>query len=93
MAPLYVGGCVRSLAERGRAKPGEGEGDPGVLAASGLVAGEGLAGVVVAGLVAAGLAPKELAPRLGGLAGETAALVLAVAVCFFLFRGGRRRPQ
>jgi uncharacterized oligopeptide transporter (OPT) family protein len=93
MAPLYVGGCVRSLAERGRTKPGEGEGDPGVLAASGLVAGEGLAGVVVAGLVAAGLAPKELAPRLGGLAGETAALVLAVAVCFFLFRGGRSRPQ
>jgi len=93
MAPLYVGGCVRSLAERGPAKPGEREGDPGVLAASGLVAGEGLAGVVVAGLVAAGLAPKELAPRLGGLAGETAALAVAVAVCFFLFRGGRSRPQ
>ena len=93
MAPLYVGGCVRSLAERGRTKPGEGEGDPGVLAASGLVAGEGLAGVVVAGLVAAGLAPKALAPRLGGLAGEAAALALAVAVCFFLFRGGRSRPQ
>jgi putative OPT family oligopeptide transporter len=93
MAPLYVGGCVRSLAERGRTKPREGEGDPGVLAASGLVAGEGLAGVVVAGLVAAGLAPKSLDPRLGGLAGEAAALAVAVAVCFFLFRGGRRRSQ
>ena len=93
MAPLYVGGCVRSLAERGRTKPGEGEGDPGVLAASGLVAGEGLAGVVVAGLVAAGLAPKTLDPRLGGLAGEAAALAAAVAVCLFLFRGGRSRSQ
>jgi putative OPT family oligopeptide transporter len=93
MAPLYVGGCVRSLAERGRVAPREGESDPGVLAASGLVAGEGLAGVVVAGLVAAGLAPKELDPRLGGLAGEAAALAVAAAVCLFLFRGGRSRPQ
>jgi uncharacterized oligopeptide transporter (OPT) family protein len=92
MAPLYVGGCVRALAERGRGKSKEGEGDSGVLAASGLVAGEGLAGVVVAGLVAAGLAPKSLDPRLGGLAGDAAALTVAVAVCFFLFRGGRSRP-
>ena len=41
-----------------------------MLAASGLVAGEGLAGVVVAGLVAVGVAPKAMDPRLGGLAGE-----------------------
>jgi putative OPT family oligopeptide transporter len=93
MAPLYVGGCVRALAERGRGKPGEGESDPGVLAASGLVAGEGLAGVAVAALVAGGVVPRDLAPRLGGLAGEAAALAVAVAVCVFLFRGGRRRPQ
>ena len=93
MAPLYVGGCVRALAERGLGKPKEGEGDPGVLAASGLVAGEGLAGVVVAGLVAAGLAPKALDPRLGGLVGEAAALAVALAVCAFLFRGGRRRAH
>lgn len=93
MAPLYVGGCVRALAERGRPARREGEGDPGVLAASGLVAGEGLAGVVVAGLVAAGLAPKAMDPRLGGLAGETAALAVAAAVCLFLFRGGRGRTQ
>ena len=58
MAPLYVGGCVRALAERERGPIPAGESDPGVLAASGLVAGEGLAGVAVAGLVAAGLAPK-----------------------------------
>jgi uncharacterized oligopeptide transporter (OPT) family protein len=93
MAPLYVGGCVRALAERGRPPRREGEGDPGVLAASGLVAGEGLAGVVVAGLVAAGLAPKAMDPRLGGLAGEAAALAVAAAVCLFLFRGGRGRTQ
>lgn len=93
MAPLYVGGCVRALAERGRARPGEGESDPGVLAASGLVAGEGLAGVAVAALVAGGVVPRDLAPRLGGLAGEAAALAVAAAVCAFLYRGGRGRAQ
>jgi len=98
MAPLYVGGCVRALAERGGAARAEGEGDPGVLAASGLVAGEGLAGVLVAALVASGLAPKSMDPRLAGVAGDAAALLVAVAVCAFLLRAGRdgradpRRP-
>jgi uncharacterized oligopeptide transporter (OPT) family protein len=91
MAPLYVGGCVRALGERrGRASAG-GESDPGILAASGLVAGEGLAGVLVAGLVAAGLAPKAVDPRLPGLAGEAAALLAVALVCLFLFRAGRSR--
>ena len=91
MAPLYVGGCMRALAERNRGPRAEGASDPGILAASGLVAGEGLAGVVVAGLVAAGVAPKAMDPRIGGLAGEALALVVAVAVCAFLVRGGRAR--
>jgi putative OPT family oligopeptide transporter len=89
MAPLYVGGCVRALAERGRSLPAEHGTDPGVLAASGLVAGEGLAGVVVAGLVAAGVVPGVHAPRLAGLTGELAALAVGAAVCLFLYRGGR----
>ena len=93
MAPLYVGGCMRALAGRGRGRTSRGESDTGILAASGLVAGEGIAGVAVAGLVAAGLAPTELAPRLGGLAGEAAALAVAAAVCAFLWRGGRGRAQ
>jgi putative OPT family oligopeptide transporter len=91
MAPLYVGGCMRALAERNRAARPEGSSDPGILAASGLVAGEGLAGVVVAGLVAAGVAPKAMDSRLGGFIGEAAALLVALAVCAFLVRGGRDR--
>ncbi len=87
MMPLYVGGCVRALAERGGES--ESEHDPGVLAASGLVAGEGLAGVGVAGLVAFGLAPKSMAPRLAGMAGELAAVATALLVCFFLYRAAR----
>jgi len=81
---------VRALVERKRAPGSAGESDTGILAASGLVAGEGLAGVAIAGLVAAGLAPKAIDPRLGGLAGEVGALIIALGVCFFLLRGGRR---
>jgi len=89
MAALYVGGCVRAVVERDRPPRAEGESDTGILAASGLVAGEGLAGVAVAGLVAAGLAPKAMDPKLAGLTGDVAALVVALAVCIFLLRGGR----
>jgi hypothetical protein len=89
MAPLFVGGCVRALVERGRGQVREGASDTGILAASGLVAGEGLAGVAIAGLVAAGIAPKAIEPRIGGFAGELLALVVALAVCAFLLRGGR----
>jgi putative OPT family oligopeptide transporter len=91
MAALYVGGCVRALAERGGLRRAEGATNAGVLAASGLVAGEGLAGVLVAALVAAGVTPKGLAPRLEGIAGELAAVAVALAVCAFLYRGGRDR--
>jgi putative OPT family oligopeptide transporter len=93
MAPLFVGGLVRKLAGESRAKSAHGLGDPGILAASGLVAGEGLAGVLVAGLVAVGLAPRAMDPRLAGAAGEAAALAVAAAVCLFLWRGGRSRPH
>jgi putative OPT family oligopeptide transporter len=89
MAPLYVGGCVRALVERRRGPTSTNDSDTGVLAASGLVAGEGLAGVAIAGLVAAGIAPKSIDSRLGGLGGEVIALLVALAVCAFLLRGGR----
>jgi len=89
MAPLYVGGCVKALVDRGRPPAKEGDTDPGLLAASGLVAGEGLAGVLVALLVTLGLAPKSMDPRLSGLAGELLALLVVVLVCLFLYRAGR----
>jgi uncharacterized oligopeptide transporter (OPT) family protein len=91
MASLYVGGCVRAIYERRRLKGGHGESDPGILAASGLVAGEGLAGVLVAALVAAKIAPKAMEPRLPGLSGELMAAALMVAVCAFLYRAGRQK--
>jgi putative OPT family oligopeptide transporter len=90
MAAIFVGGCVRALTERGVA-PGQKKvgADPGILAASGLVAGEGLAGVLVAGLVAAQLVPRAMAPRLSGVAGDLAVVAMLVGVGLFLYRGGR----
>jgi uncharacterized oligopeptide transporter (OPT) family protein len=90
MAPLYVGGCVRALVERGRGGAGR-QGDPGILAASGLVAGEALAGVLIAGLVAAGAAPRSRTPPLTGAAGALAVLAAVALLCCFLYRAGRRR--
>ncbi len=95
MAALYVGGCVRAFSERGTSSrnqaPGRADSNPGVLAASGLVAGEGLAGVLVAGLVASGIAPKAMAPTLGGSAGEAVVIAVIVATCAFLWNAGRKR--
>jgi putative OPT family oligopeptide transporter len=51
LTPIFVGGLVRRAVEA-RRKEGAKEGDPGVLAASGMIAGEGLAGVAIAFLVA-----------------------------------------
>jgi putative OPT family oligopeptide transporter len=90
MAPLYVGGCVRAIVERNAPTP-EGQTDPGILAASGLVAGEGLAGVVIAALVGGGIAPKGLDPAVSGVAGQFASLVVVLAVCGFLLRSSRNK--
>ncbi len=86
MATIYAGGCVRAWVERRRPAGEKRETDPGILAASGLVAGEGLAGVLVAALVATGVAEKSREPLLAGLAGELGALALVAAVGVFLYR-------
>lgn len=85
MLPIYLGGCARALADRG-GKPGR---ETGVLAASGLVAGEGLAGVAIAALVALQAVPKSLPARIPGAPGELLALVLVLVVLAFLVKAGR----
>jgi putative OPT family oligopeptide transporter len=91
MAAIFVGGCVRAVCDRGRAAGAKASGDPGVLAASGLVAGEGLAGVLVAALVAARLAPKSGSPLLSGAAGEVGGAAVVLAVGVFLWKASRDR--
>jgi putative OPT family oligopeptide transporter len=88
MAPIYVGGCLRAWAEH-RKTTSSGESDPGILAASGLVAGEGLAGVLVAALVAFGVAPRSLPPRLPGAAGVAVTVAVLVGIALVLLRASR----
>ncbi|MCM2269142.1 MAG: OPT/YSL family transporter, partial [Thermoanaerobaculia bacterium] len=94
MLPIYVGGCVRGAVDRaaaGAAGAKATEGNPGILAASGFVAGEGLAGVLIAVLAWRELIPKAKASLLGGLPGEVAMLTATAALCYFLWRAGRAR--
>jgi len=91
MATIYIGGCVRAIVERNRKGAAKNEGDPGILAASGLVAGEGLAGVLVAGLVAAKIAPKSMEPLIPGLPGTLIAAGVILLICYFLYRGAKRQ--
>ena len=90
MAAIFLGGCVRARSERSSpqraVKP---EVDAGILAASGLVAGEGLAGVLVAGLVAAQMVPRSMPPRVDGLTGELAVAAVLGLVSLFLYRAAR----
>ena len=90
MAAIFLGGCVRGLTEQNVSRGTKEQGvDPGVLAASGLVAGEGLAGVLVAGLVAAQLVPRAMTPRTSGLAGDVVVIAMLLTVCMFLYRAAR----
>ncbi len=92
MACLYVGGLVRKQFEKGAAeKDGKGrsDSDPGILAASGLVAGEGLAGIAIAAAAALKWIPKSADPRVGGLPGELLTLAFILAVLGFLHLAAR----
>jgi hypothetical protein len=90
MAPVYLGGCLHALVARKSGSDATDESNPGILAASGIVAGEGLAGVLVAALVGLKWAPKEMSPRLAGDVGLLAGAGLLLLVSAFLIRAGRR---
>ena len=103
LTPIFVGGIVRRAVEARRegAAP---ESDPGILAASGMIAGEGLAGVAIAFVVAA----RTNWPEAGwsrlleglhfgergfayvtGPAASLAAVAVVLALCAMLYRAGR----
>lgn len=89
MLALFVGGCIRTIVEKFTTDKEGREHDPGVLAASGLVAGEGLAGVLVAALVAFGALPKGKDTLFTGSIGFAVALLTIGLICIFLYRAGR----
>lgn len=101
LTPIYVGGIVRHLVEA-RRKGKATESDPGVLGASGMIAGEGLAGVLIAFLVAgsgrweglrSALGSMRFADRnfthLDGAGAVILGLAIVLGVCFLLYRAGR----
>lgn len=106
LTPIFVGGLVRRFVD---ARRGEGarEGDPGVLAASGMIAGEGLAGVLIALLVAAKrFRPESAWSRwldswhfaaddftvLTGPVAVALGIGIVLAVSALLYRAGRSAP-
>jgi putative OPT family oligopeptide transporter len=102
LAPVFVGGIVRRIAESKR-KEKAAEGDPGVLAASGMIAGEGLAGVAIAFLIAGttrwpglkdALAKVHFAEKgftyLTGVPAIVLGIVTVIGVCALLFRAGKK---
>lgn len=106
LTPIFVGGIVRRIVEA-RRKGTAAEGDPGVLAASGMIAGEGLAGVFIAFLVAASgkfagsafadalksmhFAAKDFR-HVEGRAAAVVGVLIVLCVCSLLYRAGRSAP-
>ena len=91
LTPIFVGGIVRRMVDAKRAGKSL-DSDPGVLAASGMIAGEGLAGVAIALLIAGFRVTTREEPLLGGVVGLIAGVALVVAVCALLYRAGRSAP-
>lgn len=103
--PIFVGGLIRRLAES-RKKDGDSGSDPGILAASGLIAGEGLAGIFVAAIVFMRkqwpdlalsstlarwhFAEKDFSHLSGGVA-SAVGLAIVVGIGAFVFLAGRRK--
>jgi putative OPT family oligopeptide transporter len=88
LAPVFVGGIVRRIVDKKR-KGKALDSDPGVLAASGMIAGEGLAGVAIAFLVAGLKFDVKGGPKITGAVGTVIGIVVVLAVCYLLFRAGR----
>jgi putative OPT family oligopeptide transporter len=93
MMAIFLGGIARRIADRAAPSGSAGAAPPGatagVLAASGLVAGEGLAGVVIAALFGGNLVARPAAPVIGGPAGDAIATLVAVGTIAFLVVAAR----
>lgn len=88
LAAVFVGGVVRRIVDSRRTEKAL-ESDPGVLAASGMIAGEGLAGVAIAILVTAGKRfPKDFT-WIAGAPAVAFGVIVVLGVCALLYRAGR----
>lgn len=87
LTPIYLGGITRRILDA-RNKGNSTESDPGVLAASGMIAGEGLTGVLIALGAGLGYKPGDT-PLLGGAPGMLVGIAIVIAICYLLYRAGR----
>lgn len=87
LTPIFVGGIVRRMVEA-RSKTTD-ESNPGVLGASGMIAGEGLTGVAIAFYaVSTGTKPRGT-PWLEGPLATVLGIAVVLGVCWLLYRAGR----
>jgi len=95
MTPVFVGGCVRALADKTIArKKAEGGAERGVLLASGLIAGEGVMGIGTAVIaLAMGKRPPGLGWAFTGAAGTTVSLLAFAGLGWWLYRTGIRESR
>jgi putative OPT family oligopeptide transporter len=87
LTPIWAGGITRRIVEW-RSTTKSIDSDPGVLAASGMIAGEGLTGVLIAIVAGFGMKPGDT-PIVGGAPGIVLGILTVIAVCFLLYRAGR----
>jgi putative OPT family oligopeptide transporter len=105
LAPVFVGGIVRRMVDAKRAGIPT-DSDPGVLAASGMIAGEGLVGVLIAFLIGSSgkfpslgraLTSMHFAAKdftyLTGLPAIVVGVLVVIAICALLYRAGRSAPE
>lgn len=88
LTPIFVGGIVRRIVDA-RSKGKTGDSDPGVLGASGMIAGEGLAGVAIAILVTTIDLDVKRDALLQGPAAIGIGIAIVLAVCALLYKAGR----
>jgi len=89
LTPIFVGGIIRHFVEKKR-EGKKSESDAGVLAASGMIAGEGLAGVAIAVLVGVVHYTPSKQTMISGPAAIITGVAVVIAVCAMLYRAGRR---
>jgi putative OPT family oligopeptide transporter len=87
LTPIFIGGIARRIVES-RSKGKASDSDPGVLAASGMIAGEGLTGVLIAFAAAVGYKAADT-PLLEGPFAIVLGIVLVLAICALLYKAGR----
>ena len=96
-APIWIGGLMKGFADRMRKAPEEGEVGPGMLYATGLVAGGSLAGIAIALLIGfGGSLAKVLNIGNGyfdrlGLGGDLIGFAMFAALCVLLLRQARAK--